>query len=187
MITPENKTEARQWLRDLRVAQGLSLKQAGERCGIKRETFSDIESGKRFGALKTLAKIARAFDFDVAQFGTVPPRVVAAPAKEPLPSEGQSEGLTTKKKSGARDPKRLEFEAEIKIRKRWMQNQQMNEEMERFHPMLKVTEDGNIIGDYWTALRAVNERLDGMAHLERGKQNEAVKHKTGKLSGNQKS
>ncbi len=178
IITPETKTEARQWLRDLRKAQGLSLKQASERCGIKRETFRDIESGKRFGTLKTLAKIARAFDFDVAQFGAVPPRAMAALAKEALPTEGQSEELTAKKRSGTRDPKRLEFEAEIKIRKHWMQNRHMNEEMERFHPMLTVTEEGNIIGDYWAALRAVNERLDGIAHLERGKQHEAITHKT---------
>ena len=176
MTTPDN-IEERHWLKNLREAQGFSLKEAGERCGIKKETYRDIESGKRFVKLKTLAKIARAFDFDVAQFGTAPPRIVTRPVKDPA----------TKWQREVRNPIKLEFESELKIRRHWAETRRANEEMGHFRTMLKVTADGKVTGNYWENLRKANERLDREIKTEGSNNHEAVKNKTRKLSGNQKS
>jgi transcriptional regulator with XRE-family HTH domain len=60
------KTLARR-LRIERAARGLSLTEAAEKIGIRRDTLSELERGKRGAYSGTLEKIAAAYDLSLGE------------------------------------------------------------------------------------------------------------------------
>ena len=52
-------------LRVLRAQRGLTLIEAAEKAGVGRDTLSDIERGRRYPVMPTLAKIAKGYGVPV--------------------------------------------------------------------------------------------------------------------------
>jgi transcriptional regulator with XRE-family HTH domain len=80
------KTLARR-LRIERAARGLSLTEAAEKIGIRRDTLSELERGKRGAYSGTLEKIADAYDLSLGELLSEE-TTVAPKADAPTPSSG---------------------------------------------------------------------------------------------------
>lgn len=80
------KTLARR-LRIERAARGLSLTEAAEKIGIRRDTLSALERGKRGAYSGTLEKIAVAYDLSLGELLSEE-TTVAPKGQAPAPSPG---------------------------------------------------------------------------------------------------
>ena len=58
----------REWLKDLRIAKGITQAKVAEAAGICESAYCMIESGKRDCAVDTAKKIAAALGFDWTRF-----------------------------------------------------------------------------------------------------------------------
>ena len=62
------KQKVSQKIRDARKAQGITLKQLGEKLGVAESTVSLYESGNQNLTIETLQKVADALNIDITTF-----------------------------------------------------------------------------------------------------------------------
>ena len=132
----------RTWLKRLREEKGLTQKQTAEKCGIKLNQYARLETIGGMSSPEACQKVADFFGFNVQRIAETAEHDRNNPFLEgtgrirvtvPASKQVYNTGL---------------YEDEMKILARIHHNGPLK----GFHPMLTVTADGQITGDYWDGL-----------------------------------
>ncbi len=124
----------RQWLRRLRTDRAWSIREAADACGIPPSTYGDIERGVLVGTKNHWQRIAKVYSIDISRF-TEPDNI--------KPEKVESSKV---------------LDSAWEEEKAWFLKHGTGKALKNFRPILTVTRDGKITGDYWEALEKVNNR-----------------------------
>ena len=123
----------RKWLRRLRSDRAWTIEEAAGACGIPRSTYGELERGVRVGTKNQWRRITAVFGIEVEQF-----QALEVEMEKVIESRALDTGLQKEKDR--------------------QQERGVHKSLRNFRPMLTVTREGHITGNYWKALEKANNR-----------------------------
>ena len=124
----------RKWLRRLRTDRAWSIREAADAVGIPPSTYGEIERGALVGTKNHWQRIAKVYGIDISRF-TEPGNI--KPEKQ--------------------NPSRA-LDIILEEEKEWILKHGTGKALKNFRPILTVTRDGKVTGNYWAAISEINNR-----------------------------